>query len=103
MREPLDPKVQKKIVAAYERGDKIKDIQESLGVPRATIYYVLEKHGVTSNRIKRRSRLTGGDVELAQLYELIDSQNKVIEQQREVIAELQQQLKNGNTSTPEPA
>lgn len=99
MREPLDPKVQKKIVAAYERGDKIKDIQESLDVPRATIYYVLEKHGVTSNRIKRRSRLTGGDVELAQLYELIDSQNKVIEQQREVIAELQQQLKEANTST----
>lgn len=100
MKEPLDQKVQKKIVAAYERGDKIKDIQESLNVPRATIYYVLEKHGVTSNRIKRRSRLTGGDVELAQLYELIDSQNKVIEQQKEVIAELQRQLKNGHTSTP---
>lgn len=100
MKEPLDEKVQKKIVAAYERGDKIKDIQESLNVPRATIYYVLEKHGVTSNRIKRRSRLTGGDVELAQLYELIDSQNKVIEQQKEVITELQRQLKNGHTSTP---
>ena len=99
MREPLDPKVQKKIVAAYERGDKIKDIQESLDVPRATNYYVLEKHGVTSNRIKRRSRLTGGDVELAQLYELIDSQNKVIEQQKDAIAELQRQLKNGHTST----
>lgn len=99
MKEPLDDKTQKKIVVAYERGDKIKDIQESVGVPRATIYYVLEKHGVTSNRIKRRARLTGGDIELAQLYELIDSQNKVIEQQRDLIADIQRKLKAVQQST----
>lgn len=88
MKEVIPEKVQKQIVAAYQRGDKLREISDAFGVPRSTIYYVLEKHGASSDRIKRGNRLTGGDQELAQLYELIEAQQKVIEQQAAEIKRL---------------
>ena len=88
MKETISEKVQKQIADAYRRGDKLRDISEAFGVPRATVYYCLEKQGVTSDRVKRGSRLTGGDQELAQLYELIEAQQKVIEQQAAEIKRL---------------
>lgn len=83
----LDDDKERQVVEAYQRGDKLRDIVETLDIPRSTIYYVLEKHGVTASRIQRGRRLGGGDVELAQLYDLIDAQQKVIEQLRKEIAE----------------
>lgn len=88
MKSTIPEKKQKQIVAAYQRGDKLRDISEAFGVPRATVYYLLEKHGATSDRIKRGNRLTGGDQELVQLYELIEAQQKVIEQQSAEIKRL---------------
>lgn len=84
----IDDKREKAIVEAYLRGDKLRDICDTLGVPRSTIYYILEKHGVSASRVQRGRRLGGGDQELAQLYDLIDAQQKVIEQLREEITQL---------------
>lgn len=76
------------IIAAYQRGDKLRDIVETFDIPRSTVYYLLEKRGVTANRVQRGRRLGGGDQELAQLYDLIDAQQRVIEQLRAEVARL---------------
>lgn len=81
----LDNDKERAVVEAYQRGDKLRDICETLGVPRSTVYYILEKHGVSASRVQRGRRLGGGDQELAQLYDLIDAQQKVIEQLRDEI------------------
>lgn len=65
----------REIVAAYQRGDKIQEIQQRHNVPRATIYWVLEQAQVTPDRVKRGRRLVGDDQQLAQLYDLIQAQD----------------------------
>ncbi len=76
------------IIAAYQRGDKLRDIVETFDIPRSTVYYRWEKRGVTANRVQRGRRLGGGDQELAQLYDLIDAQQRVIEQLRAEVTRL---------------
>ena len=71
----IDDTTARAIVAAYQRGDKVQDIQQQFGIARATIYYVLEKAEVTPNRVKRGIRLTGDSQQLAQLYDLVNAQN----------------------------
>lgn len=91
----LDDDREQAVVEAYQRGDKLRDICETLGVPRSTVYYILEKHGVSASRVQRGRRLGGGDQELAQLYDLIDAQQKVIEQLRKEIALLTKKQPEG--------
>ena len=93
MSDDPDPKLvdderERLVIEAYQRGDKLRDITTKLGVPRSTVYYILEKHGVTASRVQRGRRLGGGDQELAQLYDLIDAQQRVIEQLRAEMARL---------------
>ena len=84
----LDDDKEQAVIEAYQRGDKLRDICDTLGVPRSTVYYILEKHGVSASRVQRGRRLGGGDQELAQLYDLIDAQQRVIEQLRGEVARL---------------
>lgn len=93
MSEPrlLDDDREKAVIEAYQRGDKLRDICETLDVPRSTVYYILEKHGVSASRVQRGRRLGGGDQELAQLYDLIDAQQKVIEQLREEVRRIKKE------------
>jgi transposase len=84
----VDDERERLVIEAYQRGDKLRDITTTLGVPRSTVYYILEKHGVTASRVQRGRRLGGGDQELAQLYDLIDAQQRVIEQLRAEVARL---------------
>ena len=93
MSEPrlLDDDKEKAVIEAYQRGDKLRDICETLDVPRSTVYYILEKHGVSASRVQRGRRLGGGDQELAQLYDLIDAQQKVIEQLREEVQRIKKE------------
>jgi transposase-like protein len=84
----LDADKEQAVIEAYQRGDKLRDICDTLGVPRSTVYYILEKHGVSASRVQRGRRLGGGDQELAQLYDLIDAQQKVIVQLRGEVARL---------------
>jgi hypothetical protein len=45
------------IVADYQKGDKLTKIEEKHGVPRATIYWLLERSGITADlRVKRNVR-----------------------------------------------
>ncbi len=72
--------VKRAVVEAYKRGDKIRDIEEAHGIARATVYWILEQGGVTPNRLQRGRRLVGDDQQLAQLYLLIEAQEKRIKE-----------------------
>ena len=87
MRHLVTPEQQAEIVAAYQSGDKIHDIEARFGVARATIYWILENSKITPNRIQRGRRLVGDDQALAQLYDLIKAQDERIQ---ELEAQLEQ-------------
>jgi hypothetical protein len=73
------------IVDAYQRGDKLLDIEREFGVPRATVYWVLERADVAPSRAKRGRRLVGDDQLLAQLYDVIDAQAARIRELEETL------------------
>ncbi len=83
-RQLVSEEVAAAIVAEYERGDKVLDIERRHNVPRSTMYWVLKKAGVSPSRAKS-TRLRGSAETLATLYE-------VIEKQAERIKELEAQL-----------
>ena len=62
----------KQIVAMYERGDRIDDIESTLGVSRSSIYYALDRAGVAPARAKQKRRLKGTEEDLRALYELLE-------------------------------
>lgn len=81
----VDAQTKQDIVAAYQRGDKIRDIEERHGIARATVYWVLEQAKVSPDRVKRGPRLSGNDQALAQLYDLITAQDQRIQQLEQFI------------------
>lgn len=76
----LDPEVKRQVIEAYERGDKIRDIELALDVPRSTIYWILEQAELSPNRAQRGRRIAGNDQQLANLYALITAQDKRIKE-----------------------
>jgi transposase len=80
--------VRERVIAAYRGGDKIQSIQDRFDVSRSTIYWILEKAGVSPDRVQRGRRLVGDDQQLAQLYELIESQDERIRSLEELVREL---------------
>ncbi len=81
----LSEEIAQTIVEAYERGEKLSAISARLGVPQSTIYWHLEREGITPNRLKRRSRF---GVE----PELIDNMYAVVKEQEETIAALEAEI-----------
>lgn len=93
MTKPLiDDETRAAIVAAYQRGEKIQAIQDRHGIPRASIYWVLEQAEVTPDRVKRGVRLAGDNQQLAQLYDLINAQHERIIQLEERLRSLGEQV-----------
>jgi transposase len=76
----LDPAVKAAVIEAYERGDKIRDIELALDVPRSTIYWILEQAELSPNRAQRGRRIAGNDQQLANLYALITAQDTTIKE-----------------------
>jgi transposase-like protein len=75
-----DPDVKRRVIEAYERGDKIRDIELSMDVPRSTIYWILEQAELSPNRAQRGRRIAGNDQQLANLYALITAQDVTIKE-----------------------
>lgn len=84
----LDAATREAIVAAYQRGDKVASIQKAFNVPRATIYWALEKAEVTPDRVKRGVRLSADHQQVAQLYELIEAQAARIAELENLLGDL---------------
>ena len=51
----LDAKVSARVVSMYESGERLIDITRATGVPRASIYWVLRKEGITPSRMPKPS------------------------------------------------
>ena len=81
------------IVAAYEAGRKVADIERDFGVGRSTIYHFLRRSG---SKPGRSARVTAGakDAALAGLYELIQLQDRRIEEDAATITALRATVKN---------
>jgi glutaredoxin 2 len=94
MSAPLGEEQVAAIVEAYKRGDKIKSIVETFGVPRSTVYWILEREGVSTNR--RTDTFMGRDDKtIAALYALLRRQQEYIAR---LEAELDEARKGVDTS-----
>lgn len=80
------------IIAAYQSGEKLSKIERDFDVARATIYWLLERRGITDQRVKRNVRLQVDSVTAAHLYDLISSQEEEIERLEVEVADLRQQI-----------
>lgn len=90
----LDPAVKAKVIEAYQRGDKIRDIELALDVPRSTIYWILEQAELSPDRAQRGRRIAGNDQQLANLYALITAQDKRIKELEAELEQLQERFKD---------
>jgi hypothetical protein len=71
------------IVRMYGEGAKLAAIEKATGVPRASIYLVLERNGQAP---KRRDSYMGNDrATIASLYEMLASQQRYIEELEQLL------------------
>jgi alkyl sulfatase BDS1-like metallo-beta-lactamase superfamily hydrolase len=88
--------VEQGIVAAYQAGVKLKDIEAQFGVARATVYWVLQRNSIAPQRAKKAVRLTGDQQAMAELFGLIEAQDQQIVKLQARIVELEEKLLKSN-------
>lgn len=91
----IDDETADKIVDAYQSGTKLSKIEAEYNVPRATIYWLLERRGIGSSRAKRNIRLQVDSVTASHLYDLISEQEQLIAQLEAENQELRDRLTSG--------
>lgn len=84
------------VVQAYVDGDKVQDIATRFGIPRSTVYWLLERSDHAPNRTKRKTRLES-DANPAMLYALILEQEEYIASLEEEVTLLRTRLKGMRT------
>lgn len=89
----LSEDIAQQIVEAYKNGEKLSAISDRLGVPQSTIYWHLEREGITPNRLKRRSRYGSDPGLIDNMYAVVKEQEDLIAAQEEEIAALRDELK----------
>lgn len=77
------------IVAAYKAGKKIAVIQAEFEVGRTTLYHILRRSGVMPSRSRKNLEAASRDAALAGLHELISHQDRLLADQAERIAVLE--------------
>lgn len=78
MKRLIPDDVAKKVLKAYADGMKLSDIEKNFELPRATIYWLLDRDGKTSRRAKRNVHLKADEQTVAHLYDLILEQEQYI-------------------------
>lgn len=75
------------VVAEYEAGRKLRQIEQDHNLTRSQVYWVLEQRKVAPSRAKKKSRLEDGDDRtIVRLYEVVEAQDKRIRQLEAYIA-----------------
>lgn len=74
------------VIEGYQKGMKLTQIEQEAGISRATVYWILDKNGISPDRAHRRQRIV--DVAtVATLYELIQHQDaRIIDLEAEMAA-----------------
>jgi hypothetical protein len=81
-------------VARYLKGDRVNSIASDLGIPRSTLYWILEKNGVAPSRAQRKVRFSTDGETVEALYALILEQEEYISSLEEEVASLRVRLKD---------
>lgn len=84
MVDAITDEVAAKVVQMYEDGAKLKDITEATGVPRSSIYWLLQKAGADPNRQGTRRAVGDNEAVRASLQWAM----RRIEEQAEEIGQL---------------
>lgn len=92
MRRLINDKTAARVKKLYKDGMKIVDIEETVGLARSTIYWLLDREGSTSRRTKKKVRLTADEQTVAHLYDLILEQEEMIQAQEAEIKSLRKRL-----------
>jgi transposase-like protein len=79
------------VVAGYLAGEKVSSLAERLGLPLSTVYWILDRQGVSPNRAKKRMRLATQDA--APLFRALAEQEDLIVALEQEILELREQLR----------
>lgn len=93
MSRVIPDEVAAEVVTAYQAGEKVSSIVSRTGVPHATVYWCLERAGVTPSRLKRRSNMRMNEVQAADLFDAIAEQEEMIAALEEEIRTLREQLR----------
>lgn len=93
----MDDETRAAIVADYKRGRRVLDIEQEYGIPRATLYWVLDKEGVLPSRLNRGEKLRGNTEDLAGLYELIEQQEGLVANLVALLEELRPKMTTKQT------
>jgi hypothetical protein len=72
------------VLDGYAAGKKLAEIEREAGVPRSTLYWILDRHGVSPKRAKRRTRIID-DGKASTLLELIRHQDALIAEAEEAL------------------
>jgi len=65
MPAPIDPDLVDRALAAYERGEKIADIEHEYGIDRSTLYAEMRARGRAPTRVQQKRLINRGSAELA--------------------------------------
>lgn len=93
----VSDEVAEEAVLRYKRGDRVNTIASDLGLPRSTLYWVLDKQGVTPSRVQKKTRLAADGETMEALYALILEQEEYIASLEEEVASLRTRLKDMRT------
>jgi orotate phosphoribosyltransferase-like protein len=78
----MDDALKDRVVELYKAGAKTADITEETGVPRPTIYWILNERGVRPSRTKRQAE----GVDVAQVLEQLAAAEREIGRLTEALA-----------------
>lgn len=98
----MDDQIKDRVVELYRAGTKTADITEQTGVPRPTIYWILNERGVRPSRTKRHS----DEVNVDQVLERLASAEREVGRLNEALEReraLNQALLERLTPAAEPA
>lgn len=79
---PISDEMKDKVVALYKQGAKTQEITDQTGVPRPTIYWVLEQRGVKPSR----NRPAAPEVNVDQVLERLSAAEREIGRLQEMLA-----------------
>lgn len=88
----ISTEMEQAVCEAYAAGEKVSSISERLGVPHATVYWLLNRHGVTPSRQKRGVRLAASAEEVSGYLDTILEQEELIEALEAEIQDLRKRL-----------
>jgi hypothetical protein len=72
--DPNTEKIHDQVVKMYKAGERLSDITDKTGVPRPTVYWILQKRGIRPSRTKPM----GEEITTSEVLEQLAAANREI-------------------------